>query len=65
MISGAALDVWYNYNPEKDKHGKEYPYNYPFHKLVVRCINYGSSNKFSELNLLKLDSNWAVGNDPG
>ncbi|MFZ1459430.1 MAG: NAD(P)-dependent oxidoreductase [Ignavibacteria bacterium] len=32
-ISGAALDVWYNYSPEKDKYGKEYPYSYPFHKL--------------------------------
>lgn len=32
-IAGAALDVWYNYNPEKDKKGKAYPYNFPFHKL--------------------------------
>ena len=23
----------YNYSPEKDKYGKEYPYSYPFHKL--------------------------------
>lgn len=32
-ISGAALDVWYNYNPEKNKEGKAYPFKYPFHKL--------------------------------
>lgn len=31
-ISGAAIDVWYNYNPEaEDK--KKYPYTYPFHEL--------------------------------
>lgn len=33
IISGAAIDVWYNYKPEKDKYGKEYPYKYPFHRL--------------------------------
>ena len=32
-IAGAALDVWYNYSPKKDKNGKEYPYKFPFHKL--------------------------------
>lgn len=36
IIAGAATDVWYNYAPEKDDKGKEYPYNSkknPFHKL--------------------------------
>lgn len=33
VIAGAALDVWYNYNPKKDKKGKEFPYSNPFHKL--------------------------------
>jgi len=33
LIAGAALDVWYNYNPKKNKDGKEYPYKFPFHKL--------------------------------
>lgn len=33
IIAGAALDVWYNYKPVKDKQGREYPYSYPFHKL--------------------------------
>jgi len=33
IIKGAALDVWYNYNPKKDKKGREFPYKFPFHKL--------------------------------
>lgn len=33
IISGAALDVWYNYSPKKDRMGREYPYKFPFHKL--------------------------------
>jgi phosphoglycerate dehydrogenase-like enzyme len=32
-LTGAALDVWYNYNPEPDKQGKKYPSHYPFHEL--------------------------------
>lgn len=32
-IAGAALDVWYNYSPKKDKKGREYPFSNPFHKL--------------------------------
>ncbi len=32
-ISAAAIDVWYDYNPEPDKEGKKYPSNYPFHEL--------------------------------
>lgn len=33
IIGGAALDVWYNYNPKKNKKGEEFPYKFPFHKL--------------------------------
>ncbi len=36
IISGAATDVWYNYSPEKDSKGREFPYDSkrnPFHKL--------------------------------
>ncbi len=33
VIAGAALDVWYNYSPKKDKKGREYPFAKPFHKL--------------------------------
>lgn len=32
-IAGAALDVWYNYKPEKDKVGKMFPAAKPFGKL--------------------------------
>lgn len=32
-ISGAAIDVWYNYSPKKDRRGREFPFDYPFHKL--------------------------------
>lgn len=31
-ISGAAIDVWYNYKPEESD-GKKYPYKFPFHEL--------------------------------
>lgn len=33
VISGAAIDVWYNYHPEEDEDGNKYPYSYPFHTL--------------------------------
>ncbi len=33
IIGGAALDVWYNYNPKKDSKGREFPFKFPFHKL--------------------------------
>ncbi len=33
IIAGAALDVWYNYSPKKDRKGREYPFAKPFHKL--------------------------------
>lgn len=32
-ITGAAIDVWYNYSPEENYEGKRFPYSYPFHKL--------------------------------
>ncbi|MCP4632360.1 MAG: hypothetical protein GY855_05495 [candidate division Zixibacteria bacterium] len=32
-IAGAAIDVWYNYNPEPDKDGLLYPSEYHFHEL--------------------------------
>jgi phosphoglycerate dehydrogenase-like enzyme len=33
IIAGAAIDVWYDYQPESDAEGKKYPFHYPFHKL--------------------------------
>lgn len=32
-IAGAAIDVWYNYTPDPDDHGRKYPFTYPFHQL--------------------------------
>jgi phosphoglycerate dehydrogenase-like enzyme len=32
-IAGAAIDVWYTYQPERDKQGRKYPYEKPFHSL--------------------------------
>jgi len=33
IITGAAIDVWYNYKPEEDENGGKYPFSFPFHKL--------------------------------
>lgn len=32
-ILGAAIDVWYNYEPKADNEGKKYPFHFPFHEL--------------------------------
>ena len=32
-IGGAAIDVWYEYEPESDSEGRKYPYHCPFHEL--------------------------------
>jgi phosphoglycerate dehydrogenase-like enzyme len=44
-ISGAAIDVWYNYQPEPDSDGRKYPTKYPFHELenVVLSPHRGAS----------------------
>ncbi|GAJ10176.1 unnamed protein product, partial [marine sediment metagenome] len=49
-LLGAALDVWYNYQPEPDADGKKYPYQYPFHTLdnVILSPHRGAS-PFSDL----------------
>jgi len=33
IISGAAIDVWYDYHPNPDKDGIKHPYKFPFHTL--------------------------------
>jgi len=33
QIQGAAIDVWYNYTPDKNEEGKKFPFNFPFHTL--------------------------------
>lgn len=32
-IFGAAIDVWYENNPQSDKQGRKYPFHFPFHLL--------------------------------
>ncbi len=32
-IAGAAIDVWYTYQPEPDEAGRKFPYERPFHTL--------------------------------
>ncbi|HUT80138.1 MAG TPA: NAD(P)-dependent oxidoreductase [Candidatus Bathyarchaeia archaeon] len=45
IIAGAALDVWYNYNPEPDNSGKKFPSKYPFNELnnVILSPHRGAS----------------------
>ncbi len=33
VILGAAIDVWYDYNPKSDEQGRKYPFKFPFHEL--------------------------------
>ncbi|NVM17992.1 MAG: hypothetical protein HWN80_09765 [Candidatus Lokiarchaeota archaeon] len=33
IILGAAIDVWYDYHPHRDKNGVKRPYKFPFHTL--------------------------------
>ena len=44
-ISGAAIDVWYEYKPEPDKEGRKFPTRFPFHELdnVVLSPHRGAS----------------------
>ena len=44
-IAGAAIDVWYDYQPEEDSEGKKFPFHYPFHRLenIVLSPHRGAS----------------------
>lgn len=45
VIAGAAIDVWYNYNPEPDAQNRKYPFTQPFHTLenIVLSPHRGAS----------------------
>ena len=45
IIAGAAIDVWYNYQPESTPDGLKYPSSFPFHKLdnIVLSPHRGAS----------------------
>lgn len=50
VIAGAALDVWYNYSPEKNRQGKQYPFSQPFHRLKnVLMSPHRAASPFDEL----------------
>lgn len=44
-IVGAAIDVWYEYQPEPDEEDRKFPFHYPFHELdnVVLSPHRGAS----------------------
>ncbi len=50
QLSGAALDVWYNYQPQADSEGRKYPYTLPFHQLDnVLLSPHRAASPFSDL----------------
>jgi len=51
IISGAAIDVWYDYHPNSDKDGVKRPYKFPFHTLdnIILSPHRGYS-PFSDLS---------------
>lgn len=44
-IAGAAIDVWYEYQPEPDDNGRKFPFHNPFHELdnIVLSPHRGAS----------------------
>jgi len=44
-IAGAAIDVWYNYQPNPDEKGRKFPSKYPFYELdnVIMSPHRGAS----------------------
>jgi len=50
VIAGAAIDVWYDYNPKPKSDGKKYPFNYPFQKLDNVVLSpHRSASPFNDL----------------
>jgi len=51
IISGAAIDVWYDYHPNPDKDGVKRPHKFPFHTLdnIILSPHRGYS-PFSDLS---------------
>ena len=49
-ISGAAIDVWYDYRPEPDAHGFKFPAHFPFHTLHNVVLSpHRAASPFSDL----------------
>ena len=51
IIAGAAIDVWYDYDPKPDRKGRKYPYYFPFHKLGNTIISpHRAASPFDDLD---------------
>ena len=51
IIAGAAIDVWYDYDPKPDRKGRKYPYHFPFHKLGNTIISpHRAASPFDDLD---------------
>jgi phosphoglycerate dehydrogenase-like enzyme len=49
-LLGAAIDVWYDYQPTENSEGKKFPYNYPFHELKNILLSpHRAASPFSDL----------------
>lgn len=49
-ISGAAIDVWYNYRPDEDISGRKYPFSFPFNELDNIILSpHRAASPFSDL----------------
>lgn len=50
VIAGAAIDVWYEYQPEPDEQGRRYPTDFPFHELDNAVLSpHRAASPFSDL----------------
>jgi len=50
IISAAAIDVWYNYQPEPDEKGRKFPTKYPFYELVNVILSpHRAASPFNDL----------------
>ncbi|MBD3168182.1 MAG: hypothetical protein GF307_01780 [candidate division Zixibacteria bacterium] len=50
VIAGAAIDVWYDYQPDEDTDGRRYPCNFPFHELDNIILSpHRAASPFSDL----------------
>ncbi len=49
-IAGAAIDVWYDAEPDPDEDGRKYPYHFPFHELDNIVLSpHRAASPFSDL----------------
>ena len=51
FITRAAIDVWYNYQPEPDEQGRKFPASYPFYELENVVLSpHRAASPFNDLN---------------